>query len=88
MTYDFCGYATRNNVKCSDGRVILKDAFRDDDGKKVPLVGITSTTARTLFSGMPSWKTGTMVFMHMPLSTTRIPASVLKSSSVTATLMR
>lgn len=38
MTYDFCGYATRNNVKCSDGRVILKDAFRDDDGKKVPLV--------------------------------------------------
>ena len=38
MTYDFCGYATKNNVKCSDGRVILKDAFRDDDGKKVPLV--------------------------------------------------
>lgn len=38
MTYDFCGYATRNNVKCSDGRVILKDAFREDDGKKVPLV--------------------------------------------------
>lgn len=38
MTYDFCGYATRNNVKCSDGRIILKDAFREDDGKKVPLV--------------------------------------------------
>lgn len=38
MVYDFCGYATRNNVKCSDGRTILKDAFRDDDGKKVPLV--------------------------------------------------
>lgn len=38
MKYDFCGYATRNNVKCSDGRIILKDAFRDDDGKKVPLV--------------------------------------------------
>lgn len=38
MIYDFCGYATRNNVKCSDGRVILKDAFKDDDGKKVPLV--------------------------------------------------
>ena len=38
MTYDFGGYVTRNNVKCSDGRVILKDAFKDDDGKKVPLV--------------------------------------------------
>lgn len=38
MVYDFCGYATRNNVKCSDGRIILKDAFKDDDGKKVPLV--------------------------------------------------
>lgn len=38
MTYDFCGYATRSNVKCSDGRTIMPDAFRDDDGKKVPLV--------------------------------------------------
>lgn len=38
MKYDFCGYATRSNVKCSDGRTIMKDAFRDDDGKKVPLV--------------------------------------------------
>lgn len=38
MIYDFCGYATRNNVKCSDGRIILKDAFKDQDGKKVPLV--------------------------------------------------
>ena len=38
MVYDFCGYATRNNVRCSDGRVIMKDAFKDDNGKKVPLV--------------------------------------------------
>ena len=38
MTYDFSGYATRSNVKCSDGRTIMPDAFRDDDGKKVPLV--------------------------------------------------
>lgn len=38
MTYDFCGYATRNGVRCSDGRVILKDAFKDQDGAKVPLV--------------------------------------------------
>ena len=38
MDYDFCGWATRNNLKCSDGRTILKDAFKDNDGQKVPLV--------------------------------------------------
>lgn len=36
--FDFSGYATRHNVKCSDGRVIMKDAFKHNDGKKVPLV--------------------------------------------------
>ena len=36
--YDFCGYATRNNLRCSDGRTIRRDAFKDCDGKKVPLV--------------------------------------------------
>ena len=35
---DFSGWATRNNLLCSDGRVILKDAFKDCDGKTVPLV--------------------------------------------------
>lgn len=36
--YDFSGYATKNNLKCSDGRVIRKDAFKDNDGATVPLV--------------------------------------------------
>ena len=36
--YDFCGWATRNDLKCSDGRTIRKDAFKDNDGQKVPLV--------------------------------------------------
>lgn len=36
--YDFCGYATRNDIKCSDGRTIRKDAFKDNDGQTVPLV--------------------------------------------------
>lgn len=35
---DFSGWATRNDLKCSDGRVIRKDAFKHDDGIKVPLV--------------------------------------------------
>lgn len=38
MEYDFGGWATRFDVKCSDGRIIRKDAFRDNDGKRVPLV--------------------------------------------------
>ena len=36
--YDFSGWATRANLKCSDGRVILKDAFKHCDGLTVPLV--------------------------------------------------
>lgn len=35
---DFCGYVTRNDVLCSDGRIIRKDAFKDCDGITVPLV--------------------------------------------------
>lgn len=36
--YDFGGWATKANLKCSDGRTIMKDAFKDNDGKTVPLV--------------------------------------------------
>lgn len=38
MKYDFSGWATRANLKCSDGRVIMRDAFKQNDGQKVPLV--------------------------------------------------
>ena len=38
MEYDFCGWATKNDLKCSDGRTIRKGAFKDNDGAKVPLV--------------------------------------------------
>ena len=38
MEYDFSGWATRNNIECSDGRTIMKDAFIQNDGQKVPLV--------------------------------------------------
>lgn len=36
--YDFAGWATRNDLTCSDGRTIRRDAFKDCDGKKVPLI--------------------------------------------------
>ena len=35
--FDFSGWATKANIKCSDGRIILKDAFKDNDGQTVPL---------------------------------------------------
>ena len=36
--YDFSGWATKNNLRCSDGRTIMKDAFKHNDGQTVPLV--------------------------------------------------
>lgn len=36
--FDFSGWATKANLKCSDGRIIRQDAFKDNDGQKVPLV--------------------------------------------------
>ena len=36
--YDFCGWATKNDLKCSDGRIIRRDAFLENDGQTVPLV--------------------------------------------------
>lgn len=36
--YDFCGWATKYGIRCSDGRTIKHGAFKDQDGKKIPLV--------------------------------------------------
>ena len=37
-SYDFSGWATRNDIRCSDGRTIRRNAFKANDGKSVPLV--------------------------------------------------
>ena len=36
--YDFSGWATKNDIRCADGRTIRQDAFKDNDGQIVPLV--------------------------------------------------
>ena len=36
--YDFSGWATKNDLLCADGRIIRRDAFKDNDGQTVPLV--------------------------------------------------
>ena len=38
MKFDFSGYATKNDLKCADGRTIRRNAFKDNDGQTVPLV--------------------------------------------------
>lgn len=38
IKYDFSGWATKNDILCTDGRTIRRDAFKECDGKKVPLV--------------------------------------------------
>ncbi len=38
MKFDFSGYATKNDLRCSDGRTIRRDAFKHNDGDTVPLV--------------------------------------------------
>ena len=36
--YDFAGWATKANMKCTDSRTIMTGAFKDDDGRRVPLI--------------------------------------------------
>ena len=38
MKFDFCGYATKNDLVCADGRIIRQNAFKNNDGEIVPLV--------------------------------------------------
>lgn len=38
QNYDFAGYVTKNDIKCSDGVIIQQNAFKGNDGMKVPLV--------------------------------------------------
>lgn len=38
MEYDFGGYATKNDIVCTDGRIIRANAFKHNDGQRVPIV--------------------------------------------------
>lgn len=45
--YDFAGFVTKNDVQCTDGVTIKHDAFKDNDGTKVPLVWNHNTSIPT-----------------------------------------
>ena len=57
--YDFAGWVTKNDVRCSDGRIIRHNAFKDQDGTKVPLVwmhqhgGIENVLGNVLLQNRP-----------------------------------
>ena len=57
--YDFAGWVTKNNVRCADGKIIRHDAFKDQDGTKVPLVwmhqhgGIENVLGNVLLQNRP-----------------------------------
>lgn len=52
MKYDFGGWATRNDLTCTDGRVIKKDAFKGQNGENVPLVWMHNHTDPTNVLGL------------------------------------
>lgn len=47
--YDFSGWVTRNDLKCSDGRIIRRDAFKHNDVMSYRWYGIISTTILKMF---------------------------------------
>ena len=64
--YDFGGWATRINIKCADGRTIRDGAFKDDDGKEVPIVWqhIHDDPKNVLGHGMLEYRPGEGVYVH------------------------
>ena len=78
---DFSGWATRNDLKCSDGRVIRRDAFKNNDGIKSRWSGIISTTVLVMFSVMHGLRTVRKVFTPMASSMTPLTVKLRKSLS-------
>lgn len=70
--YDFSGWATRNDIKCTDGRTIKRDAFAGDDGMIVPLVlefnhmDVTNVIGKALLCNRPEG-----VYMYGKFNDTR-----------------
>ena len=62
---DFAGWATRNDLLCGDGRIIKKDAFKDNDGDTVSLVWNHDHSDPNAVLGIE-----TKVFMHIAPSMT------------------
>ena len=75
LKYDFSGWATRNDLVCSDGRTIRRDAFATE--RPSPSYGITSMTTRPIFWAMRCWRTARMAFTLTAHSTKLLPVRLL-----------
>lgn len=64
--YDFGGWATRINIKCADGRTIRDGAFKEDDGKEVPIVWqhIHDDPKNVLGHGLLEYRPGEGVYVY------------------------
>lgn len=76
--FDFSGWATKNDLQCSDGRVIRHNAFRDNDGKLFRSFGIISMKSPKMFLATLYSRTEMKAFIATEHSTTRKMVSLLK----------
>lgn len=72
---DFAGWATKNDLECSDGLTIKRDAFKHNDGIKVPLVYQHQHNTQRMFLDTRFWRTVPRVFTPADTSTTRLRRS-------------
>lgn len=86
--FDFSGWATRSNLRCSDGRTIMKDAFKRDDGQTVPLVWNHQHNDPLNVLGQLSWKTETRACTPIAPSTRLNPGETLNFWSSMGTFRR
>lgn len=87
MRYDFSGWATRNDLKCSDGRTIRKDAFKSNDGDGSRWSEPQHNEAMKVL-GQRCWRTVRTAFTPTAHSTKRNPAATPSFLWSTATYPR
>ena len=71
--YDFSGWATRNDLLCTDGRTIKRDAFKNQNGQTVPLIWGHIIPIPIVYSVMGYWKIVMRAFMPTVVSMTVNP---------------
>lgn len=77
LKYDFSGWATRNDLVCSDGRTFAVMRLRIATERPSPSYGITSMTTRPIFWAMRCWRTARMAFTLTAHSTKLLPVRLL-----------
>lgn len=85
IDYDCSGWATKANTRCYDGLTIAPDAFKECDGKTVPMVYNHDHSSVDNVIGHCLLKTGPRAYTATPSSTIRTPAGRPRPAWRTAT---